>query len=310
MIIWDRTDGEHDVRVRTFLKCCVDKGITLSKEKCRFGLNEIPFMGHVLTSDGLKPDPSKVEAVQKMAPPQDKAAVVERLRGTVNYLSDLIHPIYNLAHPASEWTWDAVHEKAFAEMKRLLTQAPVLTYFDPCKGVTIQCDASGHGLRRKCLPLYSPSRSKTNILMRALAYDIEVRYLNGKEMYLADTLSSAHLPRPSDCGREELETIKALSFLVMPEEKIYEIRRYTSEDTSLQQLKRTIQEGWPADQSSLPPLVTTYFSVRDELAVTDGLMFRGEGLVPKGMRAVAKKDIHSRHQGSEACLCHAREHVF
>lgn len=137
MIIWGRTDGEHDVRVRTFLKCCVDKGITLSKEKCRFGLNEIPFMGHVLTSDGLKPDPSKVEAVQKMAPPQDKAAVVERLRGTVNYLSDLIHPIYNLAHPASEWTWDAVHEKALAEMKRLLTQAPAIAYFDPCQGLTI-----------------------------------------------------------------------------------------------------------------------------------------------------------------------------
>ena len=112
--------------------------------------------------------------------------------------------------------------------------------------------------------------------MRALAYDITVRYLNGKEMYLADTLSSAHLPRPCDCGQEEFETIKALSFLVMPEEKIYEIRRYTSEDTFLQQLKRIIQEGWPADQSSLPPLVTTYFSVRDELAVTDGLMFRGE----------------------------------
>ena len=72
VIIWGRTDGEHDVRVRTFLKCCVDKGITLSKEKCRFGLNEIPFMGHVLTSDGLKPDPSKVEAVQKMAPHKTK----------------------------------------------------------------------------------------------------------------------------------------------------------------------------------------------------------------------------------------------
>ena len=65
VIIWGRTDEEHDARVCTFLKCCVDKGITLSKEKCRFGLNEIPFMGHVLTSDGLKPDPSKVEAVQK-----------------------------------------------------------------------------------------------------------------------------------------------------------------------------------------------------------------------------------------------------
>ena len=97
VIIWGRTDGEHDVRVRTFLKCCVDEGITLSKEKCRFDLNKIPFMGHVLTSDGLKPDRSKVEAVQKVAPPQDKAAVVERLRGTVNYLSDVIHAIYRVS---------------------------------------------------------------------------------------------------------------------------------------------------------------------------------------------------------------------
>ena len=97
MIIWGRTDGEHDVRFRTFLKCCVDEGITLSKEKCRFGLNEITFMGHVLTSDGLKTDPSKFEAVQKIPPPQDKVAVVERLRGTVNYLSDVIHPIFRVS---------------------------------------------------------------------------------------------------------------------------------------------------------------------------------------------------------------------
>ena len=97
VIIWGRTDGEHGVRVRTFLKCCVDEGITLSKEKCRFDLNKIPFMGHVLTSDGLKPDRSKVEAVQKVAPPQDKAAVVERLRGTVNYLPAVIHAIYRVS---------------------------------------------------------------------------------------------------------------------------------------------------------------------------------------------------------------------
>ena len=64
-------------------------------------------------------------------------------------------------------------------------------------------------------------------LMRALAYDIEVRYLNGKEIYLADALSRAHLPRTSYCGQEEFETINGLSHLNMPEEKIYEICRYT-----------------------------------------------------------------------------------
>ena len=57
----------------------------------------------------IKPDPSKVEAIQIMSPPQDKAAV-ERLRGTVNYLckfvpnlSGVMHPVYNLARPTSEY---------------------------------------------------------------------------------------------------------------------------------------------------------------------------------------------------------------
>ena len=54
----------------------------------------------------IKPDPSKVEAIQIMSPAQDK----ERLRGTVNYLSkfvpnlsNVMHPIYNLALPTSEY---------------------------------------------------------------------------------------------------------------------------------------------------------------------------------------------------------------
>ena len=57
----------------------------------------------------IKPDHSKVEAIQIMSPPQDKAAV-ERLRGTVNYLSkfvpnlsDVMYPIYNLARPTSDY---------------------------------------------------------------------------------------------------------------------------------------------------------------------------------------------------------------
>ena len=100
----------------------------------------------------VKPDPSKVEAVQKMAPPQDKAAL-ERLRGTVSYLYKFVPilyggmcPIYDLARPISEWMWDAVCQKAFAEMKRFLTQAPVLAYFDPSKSAMIQCDAGGQWL--------------------------------------------------------------------------------------------------------------------------------------------------------------------
>ena len=63
----------------------------------------------------VKPDPSKIEEVQKMMPLQDKAAV-ERLIETVNFLSKFVlklsgvmRPIYDLAHPTFKWMWDAVH---------------------------------------------------------------------------------------------------------------------------------------------------------------------------------------------------------
>ena len=129
-------------------------------------------------------------------------------------------------------------------------------------------------------------------------------------MYLTDALSRAHLPRTSDCGQEEFETINGLSNSIMPEEKIHEIPQYTKEDTFLQQLKRMIQEDWPSDESLLPTFVIPYFSVRGGRAVTDGLVFHGEHLViPNGMQATVKKDVRVGHQGIEACLRHAREHV-
>ena len=64
-------------------------------------------------------------------------------------------------------------------------------------------------------------------------------------------------------------------------------------------------------KSGLSPLVIPYYHIRDELAVTDGLVFRGERLViPKGMRSQIQNDIHSGHQGIETCLRRARKHVF
>ena len=378
VIVWGRSNEEHDARVSLFLQRCSEIGISLNKEKCRFGLREIPFMGHVVSNKGLKPDPSKVEAILKMEPPTDKAGV-ERLRGTVNYLSrfvpkltDVMRPISDLTRPDIEWSWTSTHDKAFEEVKYLLTVAPVLAYFDPTKELAIQCDASGQGLGAALLqegrPLAYASRALSDtetryatiekemlaivfalekwhqytfgrpltvysdhkpleaimkkpldrapkrlqgMLVRALAYDIKVQYLKGKDMFLADTLSRASLPYTSVNDQEEFETINALKYLVMPDVRIREIRQHTNDDLALQLLKQTIQEGWPDHQSALPPLVVPYFSIRDELAVTDGLVFRGERLViPKSLRSQIKKDIHCGHQGIESCLRRAREHVF
>ena len=143
-------------------------------------------MVHVVSSSGLKPDPSKIEAIVMMEPPTDNAGV-ERLRGTVNYLSrffpklsDVIRPISDLTLPDVEWTWVSVYDKAFEEIKRLLTQAPVLAYFDSTKELSIQCDASGQDLGAALLQEERPLAYAS----RALS-DTETRYATIEKEMLA-----------------------------------------------------------------------------------------------------------------------------
>ena len=92
----------------------------------------MPFVGHVLTPEGVKPDPRKVDAILKMERPNDVAAV-RRLVGLVNYLSkfllsklsELCEPPRRLTHKDVEWTWSAVQEEAFQSIKHAVTSAPV-----------------------------------------------------------------------------------------------------------------------------------------------------------------------------------------
>ena len=111
-------------------------------------------MGHILTDQGLRADPQKIEAIQCMPVPKDKQAV-QRLLGMVNYLakfvpevSSITAPLRSLLHHDVEWVWDKdVHEKAFEDVKQLLQNALVLKYFDSRKPITVQCDSSQSGLR-------------------------------------------------------------------------------------------------------------------------------------------------------------------
>ena len=75
----------HDQRLITFLERCKSKGIKLNKEKCKFRLSEVSFMGHVKSEEGLKPDPAEIQGVQEMPSPESKQDV-KRLLGMVNYL--------------------------------------------------------------------------------------------------------------------------------------------------------------------------------------------------------------------------------
>ncbi|XP_033105933.1 uncharacterized protein LOC117108106 [Anneissia japonica] len=106
--------------------------ITLKKDKFEYTLESLHFIGHVLTANGLKPDPGKVHAVLNMPTPISPAAV-QRLNGMVKYLakfipslSQLNEPLRKLTHKNQLWNWSLECQQAFDNIKQALSQAPVL----------------------------------------------------------------------------------------------------------------------------------------------------------------------------------------
>ena len=75
------------------------------------------------------------------------------------------------------------------------------------------------------------------MMLRIQAYDINVRYKKGKEMYLADTLSRAYFNSPS--MQENLEYVNMVGFLPIRQERLTKLKKATDDDT-LQHLKSVI----------------------------------------------------------------------
>ena len=143
---------EHDSNLINLLTRCSEIGLKFNKEKSMFYTSQLNFLGHVVTDKGLRPDLKKVEAILRMPNPTDVEAV-RRLQGMITYpakflprLSTIMEPIRRLTRQDCNWEWGEEQETAMSQLKRLVTTAPLPTYYDPEKKLTIQCDASSTGL--------------------------------------------------------------------------------------------------------------------------------------------------------------------
>ena len=177
---------DHDRKLLNLLERCTEQGVALNKDKVKLRLKEVTYMGHVFTNKGLKIDPQKVKSVQEMPRPSDTEAV-HRLNGFVNYLAkflprlaETMEPIRRLTHKDVEWVWGDEQESAFEEIKRLVTNAPVLSYYDPDSELVVQCDASQKGLGAALLQHGKPIAYTSRALN-----DTEQRYAQIEKEMLA-----------------------------------------------------------------------------------------------------------------------------
>ena len=148
----EEANKQHDLNVFALMKRAQERNLKFNPQKIQFKLPKITFMGHVISDQGVEPDPSKVKAINDMPAPVDKQGVM-RFCGMVNYLntfcphlSQTIRPLFELTKKDHEFIWSETHQSAFLAAKQLIARAPCLAYFDHTRPVTLQVDASQGGL--------------------------------------------------------------------------------------------------------------------------------------------------------------------
>jgi hypothetical protein len=120
--------------------------------KCEFWVKEVPFLGHMVSPEGITVDLGKVKEVLEWKPLMTVSEVRSFLRLADYYrrfipnFSMIAKPIIDLLKKGNKYVWSEACDEAFKHLKKLLTTSPVLAQPNTTKLFDVYCDASGTGL--------------------------------------------------------------------------------------------------------------------------------------------------------------------
>jgi len=148
ILIYAKTEEEHDRLVKEVLSRLQQNGLAVSPEKCVWKTEEVEFLGYVIGRNGIRMSTDKVDAVLSWKAPNSLTGVQSFLgfanfyRRFIQDYSWIARPLTELTKKTGKWAWNEEAGKAFEELKQRFTTAPVLAHFDPAKPVIIETDAS------------------------------------------------------------------------------------------------------------------------------------------------------------------------
>ena len=119
-------------------------------EKCEFHVQEVKYLGLIISTEGIKMDQAKVSAVQDWPQPQN-VKDVQGFLGFANFyrrfirnFSKIAAPLTGLTRKDRAFVWAPDYKRAFSKLKQAFTLAPILQHFDWNKPVTVETDASDY----------------------------------------------------------------------------------------------------------------------------------------------------------------------
>jgi len=133
LTVFSKSDQKHLDHLRQVFLKCRQYGISLNPKKSLFGLEEGKLLGHVISKDGIRIDPTRIHAILKIPHPRNVKELqafvgkINFLRRFISNLAKLIRLLNNMLKKDSKVKWIAEAKQAFEEIKTALTRTPVLT---------------------------------------------------------------------------------------------------------------------------------------------------------------------------------------
>ena len=166
LIIFSKTFEEHMDRLQKIFQRLREVNLKLSPKKCEFFKRKVRYVGHIVSSEGIEPDPQKVDKVKDWPTPTNPDEVRQFL-GFVGYYRRFIKDFSKISRPLAElvpeptrkarrksknsivpdkWEWGNVQQAAFDDLKQQLISFPILGFPEYNQPFELHTDASTKGL--------------------------------------------------------------------------------------------------------------------------------------------------------------------
>ena len=158
VIVFSRTEEEHLHRLRVVFGRFLEHGLKLKPSKCHFLQDEITFLGHEISADGMRPGTANLKVIVEMAPPKTYTEI-RHFTGMTGFFRRFIKGYSKIAKPLNDLLEGEASKlkneelelmpealQAFKELKKKCMTAPILVFTDFKKPFRLETDASREGL--------------------------------------------------------------------------------------------------------------------------------------------------------------------
>jgi hypothetical protein len=132
ILVYYKTKEEHDEHLRIVLQTLRKHKLYAKFDKCDFYQKEIQYLGHVISSEGIVVDPTKIKSIMEWLVPKD-VADIRSFMGITRYyqriiegFSKIAYPITSLQKKGTKFNWLQKCQDSFNKLKELSTSSPIL----------------------------------------------------------------------------------------------------------------------------------------------------------------------------------------